>query len=94
MNDTEFTMFVFLWIFGGIIVLQSVRLLLLRRKFEKLALKTVGVTSIADMPSSPQSNPQETEELARIRERLQVLERIATDKNVRLDEEFETLRRS
>lgn len=94
MNDTEFTMFVFLWIFGGIIVLQSVRLLLLRRKFEKLALKTVGVTSIADLPLSPQSKPQETEELARIRERLQVLERIATDKNVRLDEEFETLRRS
>ena len=55
MNDTEFTMFVFLWIFGGIIVLQSVRLLLLRRKFEKLVLKTVGVTSMADMPSSPQS---------------------------------------
>lgn len=94
MTDSEFTMFVFLWIFGGIIVLQSIRLLLLRRKFEKLAMKTVGVTNIADLPPIPRGETQNSEELVRIRQRLQVLERIATDQNGRLDEELEALRRS
>lgn len=93
MNDTEFTMFVFLWIFGGVIVLQSVRLLLLRRKFERLAMKTVGATDIADL-SKPVAGTNDPQELARIRERLHVLERIATDKPAALEQEFEALRRT
>lgn len=95
MSDSEFTMFVFLWIFGGIILFQWWRIHCYRNKIERIALGGMPTVKPELVSAVPQStNPQRDEELERIKNRLQVLERIATDGSSRLDSEFHELRRA
>ena len=94
MTDSEFTMFVFLWIFGAGIVIQTVRLFLLRKKFDRLALRNAQATQPAPAPVERIAQSRDEDELERIKKRLQVLERIATDGSTRLDSELEALRRA
>ena len=95
MNDTEFTMFVFLWIFGGIILFQWWRIHRYRNKIEQIALGNHAKAKAEPVQAIAQAaDPQRDEELDRIKKRLQVLERIATDDNNRLESEFEALRRA
>ena len=96
MTDSEFTMFVFLWIFGAGIVIQTVRLFLLRKKFDRLALRSAQAAPKVPAPVDriAQSRDEDELELERIKKRLQVLERIATDGSTRLDSEWEALRRA
>ena len=94
MTDSEFTMFVFLWIFGAAVVIQTVRLFLLRKKFDRLALRNAQSAPPAPAPVERIAQSRDEDELERIKKRLQVLERIATDGSTRLDSELEALRRA
>ena len=94
MNDSEFVMFMGLWVLGGLLLLQTLRLWHLRRKFIRLAMRSpqvepVQIASVKEVPK-----PRDDDEMERIKIRLQVLERIATDGSNRLDSEFEELRRA
>lgn len=94
MTDSEFVMFMGLWILGGLLLLQTLRLWHLRRKFIRLAMdapkaEPVQVAPVRDVPVA-----RDDDEMDRIKKRLQVLERIATDDNNRLESEFEALRRA
>ena len=92
MTDSEFTMFVFLWIFGGIILFQWWRIHRYRNKIEQLAFDHAKAKHEPVQALVQATEPQRDEELERIKKRLQVLERIATDENGRLESEFEALR--
>jgi hypothetical protein len=94
MTDSEFTMFVFLWIFGGIILFQWWRIHRYRNKIEQLAFDHAKVKPQPVQAIAPPADSRRDEELERIKKRLQVLERIATDDNNRLESEFEALRRA
>ena len=94
MTDSEFTMFVFLWIFGAAVVIQTVRLFLLRKKFDRLALRSAQIAPTVPAPVERIAQSRDEDELERIKKRIQVLERIATDGSTRLDSELESLRRA
>ena len=96
MNDDELLMTIFLWIFGITILVQWWRLHRYRKKIEQFALGGVTAKARPDpvRAIAETASPQRDDELDRIKKRLQVLERIATDDNNRLESEFEALRRA
>lgn len=94
MTDSEFTMFVFLWIFGGIILVQWWRLHRYRKKIEKIAFDGRSAPAPFTNQLVEPVGQARDEELDRIKRRLQVLERIATDSSTRLESELEDLRRA
>ena len=93
MTDSEFTMLVLLGISSAIILFQWWRISRYRRKIEKIAMARM-VAAPPSLPVAAVPSERDDEELVRIKQRLQVLERIATDGNHRLDDEFEALRRA
>jgi hypothetical protein len=83
MTDNEFTLFVFLGIFMLLSAFQQFRLVRLRRKIERIA-EGGAMKAAPTVPANP--------EVEALRKRVQVLERIATDGNPRLNLEIEALR--
>jgi hypothetical protein len=83
MTDNEFTLFVFLGIFMLLSAFQQFRLVRLRRKIERIA-EGGAMMAAPTVPADP--------EVEALRKRVQVLERIATDGNPRLNQEIEALR--
>ena len=92
MTDSEFTMFVFLWIFGGIILFQWWRIHRYRNKIERIALNGVPAKAAEPLPVTDQSAAPRGEDFEALKKRVQVLERIAIEKEDTLSREIEDLR--
>ena len=93
MTDSEFTMFVFLWIFGGIILFQSWRIHRYRTKIEKIAMHGIGAQkALAPAPVTDHAMAGRSEDFEALKKRVQVLERITIEKENLLAREIEDLR--
>ena len=93
MTDSEFAMFVFLWIFGAIILLQAWRIHRYRKKIETIALSSAAPKVAEPAPMLPPAARRD-EEFDALKKRVQVLERIATDGSPALEREIDELRRA
>ena len=95
MTDGEFTMFVFLWIFGGIILFQWWRIHRYRNKIERIALNGLAAPKAPELRLAAEPAPAAgSEEFEALKKRVQVLERIATDASPTLERELDELRRA
>ena len=85
MTDSEFIMLVFIGLFAAYAIFLRFQVRGLRRKIEQIAL--AGATPRIEAPAVAR-DPQIDE----LKSRIQVLERITTDRHHSLDREIESLR--
>jgi 5-bromo-4-chloroindolyl phosphate hydrolysis protein len=84
MNPFEFVLIIIAMSFGMALIIKKMELGERRRRHHQKELGTEAATD--------QENRRLREELSEMKERLHVLERIATDKENRLSQEIESLR--